>query len=271
MNFLESVFLGLLQGLTEFLPVSSSGHLVLMQNILGMKEPALLFDTALHAGTLLAVVIYFRTDLMLMVKEGVQFSLALFRREDTWANLDRNHYAGLVLWTVVGTIPTAFIGVLFKDQLERLFASVPVVSWMLLVTGTFLFVTRWIPERYSRRIDIGLLTALAVGIAQGIAIVPGISRSGATIVCGLLLGLAREQAARYSFLLSIPAILGAVVLQLDAEGMEKVGGAAVATGFIAAAVVGLLALKLLVNLVRKGHLDYFAPYCWAVGLIGLLA
>jgi len=273
MNVFESVFLGFIQGLTEFLPVSSSGHLVLMQNILGMKEPALLFDTALHAGTLLAVFIYFRTDLKRMFKEGSQFVLDLFRREATWGSLGENHYhyAGLVLWTIAGTIPTGLIGILFKDELELLFGSVPVVSVMLLVTGGFLFATRWIPERYSKKINIGLLIALAIGIAQGFAIIPGISRSGATIVCGLFFGLAREQAARFSFLLSIPAILGAVVLQMDAEGMGKVGGAALLTGFAAAAIVGLLALKLLVNLVRRGRLSYFAPYCWAIGLIGLLA
>lgn len=271
MNFFESVFLGFVQGLTEFLPVSSSGHLVLMQNLLGMKEPALLFDTSLHVGTLLAVVIYFRKDLKMMLKEGFRFTRDLFRRETTWRSLDENHYASLVLWTIVGTIPTGLIGLFFKEQLELLFASVPVVSIMLLVTGTFLLATRWIPERYSRRINIGLFTALAVGIAQGFAIVPGISRSGATIVCGLFFGLAREQAARYSFLLSIPAILGAVVLQMDAEGMGKVGGTALLTGFAAAAVVGLIALKLLVNLVRRGRLAYFAPYCWIVGIIGLLA
>lgn len=271
MTVFESIFLGALQGLTEFLPVSSSGHLVLMQNLLGMEEPALLFDTALHAGTLLAVFIYFRKDIQLMLKEGSRFALDLFRREATWKNLDENHYAGLVLWTIIGTVPTGLIGIFFKDQLELLFASVPVVSLMLLVTGTFLLATRWIPERYSRRIKIGLITALAVGMAQGIAIIPGISRSGATIVCGLFFGLAREQAARFSFLLSIPAILGAVVLQMDAEGMGKVGGIAILAGFVAAAIVGLIALKILVNLVRKGRLAYFAPYCWLIGLIGLLA
>jgi undecaprenyl-diphosphatase len=270
MNVFESVFLGFLQGLTEFLPVSSSGHLVLMQNLLGMKEPALLFDTALHAGTLLAVFIYFRTDLKMMLKEGSQFILGLFRRETTWKSLPENHYASLVLWTLVGTIPTGMIGLFFKDELELLFASVPVVSLMLLVTGTFLFTTRWIPERYSKRINVGILTALAIGIAQGVAIIPGISRSGATIVCGLFFGLAREQAARFSFLLSIPAILGAVVLQMNAEGMGMVGTAVLLTGFAAAAITGLIALKLLVNLVRKGRLAYFAPYCWLVGLIGLL-
>jgi undecaprenyl-diphosphatase len=238
---------------------------------MGMKEPALLLDTALHAGTLLAVCIFLSNDLKKMVTEGSHVTLEIFRGNGTWRSLRENTYTGLILWTIAGTIPTGLIGVLFRDQLEMLFASVPVVSVMLLVTGSLLFITRWIPESYSRRVNIGILTALAIGVAQGIAIIPGISRSGTTIVCGLLLGLAREQAARFSFLLSIPAVLGAVVLQLNAGGIEKVGVPALLTGFGASVIVGLIALTLLLGLVREGRLSYFAPYCWVVGLIGLLA
>jgi undecaprenyl-diphosphatase len=270
MSILECMVLGIIQGLTEFLPVSSSGHLVLMQNIMGMKEPALLLDTTLHLGTLLAICIFLRSDLQKMVTEGSCFTRDLFRGKAAWRDFRQHPHVALMLWTIVGTIPTGLIGVLFKDELEGLFASVAVVSAMLLVTGSFLFMTRWIPESYTKRTDIGLLRALSTGIAQGLAIIPGISRSGSTIVSGLSFGLAREQAARFSFLLSIPAVTGAVVLQLNEEGSGMVALPALLSGFVASAIVGLIALRLLLGLVRLGRLSYFAPYCWVVGLIGLL-
>ena len=257
MNSLETIFLGLIQGLTEFLPVSSSGHLVIFQNLLGFREPELLLDSALHLGTLLAVCIYFRLDLGKMATEAWRFDF-------------KKPHGSLILWVLAGSVPTGLIGVIFRSPLESLFGSIGLTGVMLIGTGVIVAVTRLIPGSYGTRTDVGLLAALAVGTAQGLAIIPGISRSGATIVCGLLCGLDRDLAARFSFLLSLPAILGALVLQLNAGAFERVGLVPLFFGFACSTVVGLLALRVLMGVVRKGHLYYFAPYCWAVGLIVLL-
>ena len=176
MNIFQTTILGIIQGLTEFLPVSSSGHLVLFQNLLGFREPELLLDCSLHLGTLLAVCVYFRNDLKKIVTE-------------IWKGDFKNPHASVALWIVVGSVPTAVIGLVFKAPLERLFGSVTIVGAMLIATGIIVALTRMIPEGYGTRTSVGLLAALAVGTAQGLAIIPGISRSGTTIVCALLLGL----------------------------------------------------------------------------------
>ncbi len=265
MDSIETVFLGIIQGLTEFLPISSSGHLVLVQNLLGAKEPKLLLDCALHLGTLMAVCLFFRADLGRMIVETWQF---IKHRPDHQSEI--GPHAALVLWVLVGCAPTALIGLIFRDPLEKLFGSVSVVGVMLVTTGAIVAITRFLPKRNEGRIKIGLVTALAIGISQGLAIIPGISRSGITIVCGLLLGLDRELAGRFSFLLSIPAIIGALILELDTAAIERVGYIPMLLGTVSSALVGLAALKLLMGMVSKGHLYYFAPYCWAIGLITII-
>lgn len=267
MDILSSTFLGVVQGATEFLPISSSGHLVLFQNLMGFHEPELLLDTSLHIGTLLAVVIYFRRDLARLVGEFRDL-IAPGPEASSLPPLRERLGGALLTWVIVGNIPTALIGVGFRGPLENLFGSVPLVGAMLLVTGLLLILTRVVPGRRVRRL--GLLAALAVGTAQGLAIVPGISRSGATIACGLLIGLDRELAARYSFLLSVPAIVGALMLQLVAGEASGPGVPVLIAGGITAGVVGLLALKLLMGMVRRGRLSWFAPYCWALGLAVIL-
>jgi undecaprenyl-diphosphatase len=267
MNSLSTIFLGIVQGLTEFLPISSSGHLVLFQNLLGMKEPELFLDITLHVGTLIAVCFYFRSDLKGMIVDSWLLILGLIRRREPSA---RSANASLALWVIVGTVPTGLIGVLFKSPLEDLFGSVTLVGFTLLFTGLIVALTRWIPDKHGTRTTVGLAAALAVGIAQGIAITPGISRSGATIVCGMLFKLNRDLAARFSFLLSIPAILGAMVLHLGDGGWGNVGFIPLMAGLITSIVVGLLALKILMGMVRRGNLYYFAPYCWAAGLVIIL-
>lgn len=249
-----TILLGIVQGLTEFLPVSSSGHLVLFQNLLGMSEPELLLDISLHLGTLLAICLYFRSDLRKMGADLLRFDF-------------ETPHARLVLWVLVGSIPTGIIGVVFKTPLERVFGSLTMVGVMLVATGFIVGCSRLIPKDYGTRTQVGLLAALAVGTAQGLAIMPGISRSGATIVCALLCRLDRELAARFSFLLSIPAILGALLLHLNQSALQKVGLVPLFVGFGTSTLVGILALKFLMGMVRKGHLYYFAPYCWALGLV----
>ena len=266
MDILSSTILGVVQGATEFLPISSSGHLVLFQNLMGFHEPELLLDTSLHIGTLLAVVIYFRRDLARLV--GEFRDLAAPGPETRNASALRERLGGALLtWVIVGNVPTALIGVGFREPLEGLFGSVPLVGGMLLVTGLLLILTRVAPGKAR---NLGLLAALAVGTAQGLAIVPGISRSGATIACGLLIGLDRDLAARYSFLLSVPAIVGALALQLVSGEVSGPGIPVLLAGGVTAAVVGLLALKLLMGMVRSGRLSWFAPYCWALGLAVIL-
>ncbi len=257
MNSAETILLGIIQGLTEFLPVSSSGHLVLFQNLLGIREPVLLLDISLHMGTLLAVCLYFRSDLKKMGTALLRFDL-------------KSPDSGLFFWVLVGSVPTAIIGVVFRPALERVFGSLTMVGVMLILSGFVVGCSRLIPKGYGDRMQVGPLTALAVGTAQGLAILPGISRSGATIVCGLVCRLDRELAARFSFLLSIPAITGALLIHLRQGTLEKVGLAPLFLGFATSSLVGVLALKFLMRLVKKGHLFYFAPYCWALGLVIIL-
>jgi undecaprenyl-diphosphatase len=266
MDISSSILLGVIQGLTEFLPISSSGHLVLFQNLLGFKEPELLFDIGLHLGTLVAVCLFFGRDLRAMAAESADFLASLLRRRKKLGQIREYPQAFMVLWVLVGTIPTGVIGLWFKTPLESLFGSLTVVGFMLICTGLILVITKKLPESHTHRTSVGLLAALAVGVAQGIAIIPGISRSGSTIVCGMFCKLQRETAARFSFFLSIPATLGAMTIQLASEGLGRGTLPALVVGFTIAAVVGLLALKILMGIVRKGRLYYFAPYCWAVGL-----
>jgi len=254
MSWTQALVLGVIQGLTEFLPVSSSGHLVLGQRLLGLTEPHLLFDVAVHVGTLMAVVVVFADDLRLMAR-----SLVPGRDRDRRGRR-------LVMLVGVGTVPAVIAGLLFRDAFEALYASIFAVGLALLVTGSMLMLTVMIPNGERTLEGRGLVTAFAVGVAQAIAIVPGISRSGATISAGLLLGLGRGSAARLSFLLSIPAILGALVLQLaDVGAPAACDVVPFLVGVGSAAVTGYFALRLLVGLVQKGKLYWFAFYCWTVG------
>lgn len=267
MDILSSLILGVVQGLTEFLPISSSGHLVVFQNLLGFSEPEILFDVSLHLGTLLAVFIFFRVDLKEMILETWNLLTGCFMKNSPLSSIKEKPHAVLTAWVIVGTIPTVLIGLIFKDPLEALFGKVHWVGVMLILTGLIIGITRILNPGYTKRKDVGFLTAIAVGTAQGLAIIPGISRSGSTIVCGMLCGMDRELAARFSFLLSIPAIIGAMVLQLMSHDLGAINPLPMLTGFLSAAVTGFIALKILMKMVRKGNLSLFAPYCWAIGLV----
>jgi undecaprenyl-diphosphatase len=270
MDIISSIILGIVQGLTEFLPISSSGHLVLFQNLLGFKEPELLLDCSLHLGTLLAVCIYLRSDLKNILTETKKFTLGFFQTRETKKALKENPHTYLALMVLIGTLPTLLAGLLFRAAVEDLFGSLSTVGIMLVVTGLILAVSKLIPEEHDRREEVAILVALAIGAAQGLALIPGISRSGVTIVCALVCSLRRELAARFSFLLAIPAIVGATLVQLNAEAIGRVGVLSLTLGFFCAALVGLIALKILMSVVRKGKLFWFAPYCWALGLLILL-
>lgn len=258
----DAFILGLVQGLTEFLPVSSSGHLVIAKHFLGgVKEPGILFEVLLHFGTLLAVLLYFRKELSSIL-------LSLLPSGEL-GGAKKNEGRGMALAVVVGTLPTVVIALLFKDTFEMLFESVGIVSVMLLVTGTLLYMSDRVKN--PGRGSIGVTDAVIIGIVQGMAIIPGISRSGSTIATGLFRGINGEKAATYSFLLSIPAILGAVVLESD--GIGKLQGAEIVpylTGVATAAVSGYLSIKVLMRIIVGRKLKIFAFYCWTVGLSSLI-
>ena len=260
---LTLVALGILQGLTEFLPVSSSGHLVLFQSWLpGFREPGVLFHSTVHLATLGAVLAWFRRDFMALVRAAV-----IPGRADPAALR--------LLWMVaVGTVPTALIGLVFREPLEDLFSSVPTTASMLLVTGGLLFATDRARERPQGIGNMSMGQAVVIGIAQGLAIVPGISRSGATVAAGVLSGLGREFALRYSFLLSVPAILGAFALQLLAhglDGVEEVNMPGYGLAFLAAFATGYGSIGVLWKVLLSRRLTWFACYCWVLGMAVLTA
>ena len=266
----QAIVLGIAQGLTEFLPVSSSGHLVLLQHVFGLTEPALVFDVAVHVGTLAAVLVFFRKDVAALIRAVSGFAGRWLGRRASLAELWQDPHLKLASLIVIGSIPTAIIGLLFHEVADRLFSSTRLVGMALLATAGLLLATRWSRQHNRTVTDFGALAALAIGTIQGVAIIPGLSRSGATIALGLLLGLNRDAAARFSFLLSIPAICGAALL----AAKDLVGGHlpldVVALGTAVSAVVGYSALWMLVLIVRRGRLHLFAPYCALVGLAALL-
>lgn len=267
-----TLLLGLIQGLTEFLPVSSSGHLVVGSHLLPLK-PSLLLDVILHVGTLLPVLWLYRAELLeILVALGRVFGKA--RLAQLWQT-DRG--LRLAVCVVIGTLPTALMGGLLNDLFERLFSSPAVVGVTFLITGGILMSTLIrrgagsAEEPADSHLGLTPLRGLLVGLAQGCAITPGISRSGTTIAAALLLGVDRTMAARFSFLLSIPAIAGAVALHLRKATLAGNGELVVyVAGAAAAAVSGYLALRLLVGLVRRGGMHWFALYLWPLGIAVLV-
>jgi undecaprenyl-diphosphatase len=243
--------------------VSSSGHLVVFQHLLGLTEPQLLFDVMLHLGTLAAVFVVFRTDLIRMAR-GVLRALA-----GTRTPVD-NVALRLLMLVIAASVPTGLIGLLFRDFFESLFASVFYVGIGFLITGTLLWSSRYAPGTAKNVQQTSLWDALMIGFFQGLAITPGISRSGTTISAALMAGLERGLAARFSFLLSIPAILGAALLEtLEATAVEPGAWPAMLAGTLASGIVGYVALKILIRMVIAGNFSLFAYYCWAAGLFTL--
>jgi len=264
MTILEALILGIVQGLTEFLPVSSSAHLVFVPALMRIP-PNLAFDVLLHVGTLLAVAGYFRKDILALIK-AFWTSLADALQGDFRCGLRQDPFKRLAWLIIAGSVPAAVLGYLFKRFVESLFSSVPAVAILLSGTGVLL----WIAEKAQRRDktirDISLRDSLVIGLAQAAAIAPGISRSGSTIAAGFFCGLERETAARFSFLLSTPAILGATILHIKdiSTGFHLSPGVFLA-GLAASILCGWLAIRFLLNIIRKRSLRIFAYYCWLVG------
>ena len=271
MEIIYAVVLGIVQGLTEFLPVSSSGHLVLFQNMFGLKEPELLLDVCLHVGTLAAVCAVFFREILAIIAAVLNTPRLCREHGGIKEMLKQNQEVRMAWLIVVGSVPTAILGLLFHDMADRIFGSVMIVGFMLIATGTFLWLTR-LASIQGRPIEkMGAVDSLVVGFVQGLAIMPGISRSGATISAALFLGIDRDLAGRYSFLLSIPAIVGALILGLESPSMRSsIPLPGILAGALAAALTGYYALKVLLRLVRGGRLHYFSGYCWVVGISALL-
>ncbi len=258
-DIIQALILGLVQGTTEFIPISSSGHLVLVPWLFGWKNPDLVFDTTLHLGTIVAVVAFFWRDWVAMILAWLR---GLVRRDET------TNEAKLVWLIIIGTVPAAIMGFLLEDFFESLF-SVPLrVAALLLVTGGILAASERVGRRHREMGALFLLDALLIGLAQGCAIAPGISRSGATMAIGLLLSLKREAAARFSFLLATPIVIGAGFLQL--LKLFRVGATTfqmgpLFLGFLAAALSGYFCIQFLLSYLQRGRLYVFALYCWLAG------
>lgn len=253
MSYFNAILLGIAQGLTEFLPVSSSGHLVLLQGLLGVKRAGVAFELLVHLGTLAAVLIYFRSTIR-------RLALAVLGKG---ARDDRR----MVVWLIVGTVPAGVVGLLLQDFFKQAFSSPLVTSCMLFVTGAILLATKFV-----RRGDhpISFASALVMGIGQAVAIMPGISRSGTTIASGLFAGVKPSQAAEFSFLLSIPAVAGAILL--EAHEILSVSSDLMAPyllGTLISFIFGLLSVYLVLTTIKRGKFDYFAYYCFAAGTLGL--
>jgi undecaprenyl-diphosphatase len=273
MDPIEAIVLGIVQGLTEFLPVSSSGHLVLFQQLFGLKEAELFFDVCVHLGTLVAVIVVFHREITNIIAALLRLVSLAGQKETILQQVESDPELKMALLIVIGSIPTAVLGLLFKRIADQLFSSSFLIGLMLMMTGLLLWLTRRTnPGDKGAGIESFSKTkAFVIGIVQGLAIIPGISRSGSTISIGLLLGVDRETAARYSFLLSIPAILGAAFLSLKG-GLSQSDPAIRFSllGATTAAFVGYGALKVLLRMIKKGRLNVFAPYCWLLGILVIL-
>ncbi len=268
MEIWKAIIVGVVQGLAEFLPISSSGHIVLTQYLLGIREvgvehgPDLSFEIILHLGTLVSVLVFFRRSLWALTQ-------SLYKREMV-------EERKMILWLGVATVPAVIAALLFKDFFDAAPGKPVFVSGLLVLTGLILFVPRLIKGRVAK---LGLRSSVIMGVGQAMAILPGISRSGSTIAAGLVSGVKAEKAAEFSFLMSIPAIAGGFVLTMK-DQMDETGsiGAAFKScfntpylmGALAAAAVGLFAIYVVMGAVKRGKLEYFSYYCFVAGIAGMV-
>lgn len=260
MDYLDSLILGIIQGLTEFLPVSSSGHLELGKSILGdnsLPKESMIFTVVLHFATALSTIVVFRKDIIEIIKELLKFE---------W-----NSNTQFIFKIIISMLPAALIGVFFETELESLFSNnIVLVGAMLIITGLLLLLA---DRAQNTSKNVSFKNALTVGVAQAVAILPGISRSGATISTAVLLGIDKTKAARFSFLMVIPLIFGKIFKDIFSGELsyENAQITSLGIGFIAAFVSGLLACTWMIRLVKNSQLKYFAYYCAVVGIIAILS
>lgn len=274
MDLFKHLLLGLIQGLTEFLPVSSSGHLVLGSYILGFRDSDAAFEVLLHFGSLLSVLVYFRKDLLDIIKNSLRY----FPQFLSYAVLglkkdiekDQLYYPYYSYYIVIASIPAAVIALLYKDEIEAMFSDPMVAVVCLFITGLIMILSRFAKELDKK---INVKSSFLIGLAQAFAILPGISRSGSTIVTGMFLGLKREAVAKFSFLMSVPVILGAFVLKLKdllatSLSSEQILNYSLAT--LMAAISGYLAIYLVMDFVKKGKFEFFGYYCILISILGFI-
>lgn len=264
MSIFQSIILGLVQGLTEFLPISSSGHLVLGGKIVGLSSENIIFEVFLHFATFMAVVVFFFREIIALIRSPFNMVFKSSRAEDDLAN------SRYLLFIIIGTIPAAVLGLLFKDKIEVAFKSPLLVGIMLLVTSLILFLTLFAKPK---RLKLKLPDCIVIGIAQAVAMLPGISRSGATISSGMYLGIDKQTAFNFSFLLSLPAIFGAFLLEFKEAVSLSLPFDQVLIyigGMIAAFISGYLCLVILRKIVIAGKFAYFGIYTLIIGFLTIV-
>lgn len=270
MNLLSYLFLALLQGVTEFLPISSSGHLVFFQQIIGFEEPLLYFDIILHLATVCSIIVFLRKDILMIINEVVlAFNEAVkgTALKEVWRELE---YLRLFVFVMAALIPAILVGLLFHSILEEMFDSLRVITFSFFVTGTVLFFTRGKGASLNKK-KLTLFDSIIIGLAQAVAIIPGISRSGFTISSGIFRGLNKEVAARFSFLLAIPTITAAAIYKLkDGVGELSIGAFHLALSFVVAFLSGYFTLLLLSKMIATAKFHYFSFYCWGMGVVCLV-
>lgn len=286
MTLIEAIMMGIIQGVAEFLPISSSGHLAIMKQILNINtDIGLLFDVLLHLGTLIAVVIAFFKDIQELIVEGFKivgdFIINIVRyvknlgakNKVEYKKIVSTPYRRFVMLVIVSTIPTAVIGVLLKNVIEVSGKTLLIPGLCLILTGVLLSIADRVKTGKKTEETASFKEAGIVGVIQGIATMPGISRSGATITAGLLCGFDRTFVVKYSFIMSIPAVLGAVVLELKDFSADMIVAAELSgylIGTIVAAVVGYICIKTMLVIVRGKKFKYFAYYCFVIGFIAVI-
>lgn len=287
MTILQAILLGIIQGITEFLPVSSSGHLAIFQNIFKIDTGgSMLFDVMLHVGTLAAVFVVYRKDIMKMILEALRICVDIAANIKIWISNRRddealryrrvihNNYRKFVVLILVSTIPTGVIGYTAKSLVSAASATLIVPGVCLLLTGVLLIVADFTEDGKKIPRDVSYTNGFFIGIAQGLSTLPGLSRSGTTITACLLSGFDKRFAVKYSFLMSVPAILGASVLELKDVAAETITGSLILCciiGAVVAGLVGYVCIKVMLAVVRKKKFKGFAIYCFALGLVAIVA
>ncbi|MBE5928621.1 MAG: undecaprenyl-diphosphate phosphatase [Lachnospiraceae bacterium] len=287
MSLFEAILQGIIQGLAEFLPISSSGHLAIFQEVFDINSIGMVFDVMLHFGTLLAICVAFWSDVVNLFKEGIaivrDFIINIFvffrnigksdNKKQSYKKMVTSPYRKFVMLVIVSTIPTGILGILLEELITKASTSLLIVGICLLITGVLLLISDCLPSGKKNAKNISYKEAGFVGIVQGFATLPGISRSGSTITACLLCGFDKSFAVKYSFIMSIPAVLGATILELKDFGSLSISGTEIShyiIGTVIAAVIGYICIKTMLVLVRGKKYKYFSYYCFMMGIFAIL-
>ncbi len=286
LDILKAIVMGLIQGITEFLPVSSSGHLAIFSKIFKMElDSTILFEVMLHFGTLVSIIVVFREDIWRLLREFFYILLTCIANFCIWIKrisgdksykyikVISNSYRKLVIFVIVSSIPTAILGFLSADLVEKASGSLLVVGICMMITAVVLVIADVLPRGKDHIKDVPYSGAFLLGIAQGIATFPGISRSGATISCGMMIGMTKKTAVRYSFIMSIPVVLGATILKLFDLSSEPVNVAQVpayVVGTLVAGITGYFSIKYMLKMVRRHRYYGFAVYCAVLSVVAIV-